>query len=76
MWLYRVRSEWVFVQYVKVYKAWKKGGRTDDEIKNYKNLLKEHLESQSLERSKAMHHRQKALQSSERYMCMIIDCMD
>ena len=47
-----------------------KSGRTDVEIKNYKTLLKEHRESQALERSKAMHHRQKALQSSERYMCL------
>ena len=42
-----------------------KSGRTDVEIKNYKTLLKEHWESQVLERSKAMHHRQKALQSPE-----------
>ena len=53
-----------------------KSGRTDIEIKNYKTLLKEHRESQVLERSKAMHQRQKALQSPERYMCLIIDGMD
>ena len=29
----------------------------DDEIKNYKNLLKKHRESQASERSKGMHHR-------------------
>ena len=57
-------------------KSMAKGGKSDDEIKNYKNLLKEHRESQALERSKAMHHRRKALQSPERYMCMIIDGMD
>jgi hypothetical protein len=33
-----------------------KGGKSDVEIKNYKNLLKEHRESQALERTKAMHH--------------------
>ena len=53
-----------------------KGGRSDEEIKNYKNLLKEHRESQALERYRAMHHRQKALQSPEKYMCRIIDSMD
>ena len=53
-----------------------KSRRTDEEIKNYKTLLKECQESQALERSKAMHHRQKALQSSERYVCLIIDYMD
>ena len=57
-------------------KSMAKSGRTNVEIKNYKTLLKEHRESQALERSKAMHHCQNALQSSERYMCMIIDCMD
>ena len=57
-------------------KSMAKSGRTDVEIKNYKTLLKEHRESQALERSKAMHHRQKALQSSERYMCLIIDGTD
>ena len=50
-----------------------KSGRTDDEIKSYNNLSKEHRESQALERSKAIRHRQKALQSLERYMCLIID---
>ena len=39
-------------------------------------LLKEPRESQALERSKAMHHRQKALQSPEQYMCLIVDGMD
>ena len=53
-----------------------KGGRSHEEIKNYKNLLKEHRESQALECSKAMDHRKKALQSPERYVCMIIDVMD
>ena len=53
-----------------------KGGRSDEEIRNYKILLKEHRESQSLEQSKPMHHRQKALQSLERYICMIIDRMN
>ena len=57
-------------------KSLTKGGKTDDEIKNYKNLLKEHRDSQALERSKAMHHRQKAIESSEKYMCLIIDGMD
>ena len=37
-------------------KSMAKSGRTDEEIKNYKNLLKEHQESQVLERSKAMHY--------------------
>ena len=65
MWSYLVRFEWVFVLYVQV-----KSGTIDEEIKNYNNLLKEHRESQVLERSKAtMHHRQKALQSTERYNC-------
>ena len=53
-----------------------KSGRSDEEIMNYKNILKEHRESQALERAKAMHHRQKAIQSPEKYMCMIIDGMD
>ena len=57
-------------------KSMAKSGRTDVEIKKYKTLLKEHQESQALERSKAMHHRQKALQSPEQYMCLIIDAMD
>ena len=57
-------------------KSMAKGGRSDEQIKNYKNLLREHRDSQALERSKAMHHRQKSLQSPERYMCMIIDGMD
>ena len=57
-------------------KSMAKGGKSDVEIKNYKNLLKEHRESQALERTKAMHHRQKAFQSPEKYMCMIIDGMD
>ena len=57
-------------------KSMAKSGRTNEEIKNYMTLLKEHRESQALERSKAMHHRQKALQSPERYMCLIIDGMD
>ena len=57
-------------------KSMAKSGRTDEEIKNYKTLFKEHQESQTLERSNAMHHRQKALQSPERYMCLIIDGMD
>ena len=37
-------------------KSMAKGGKSDVEIRNYKNLLKEHRESQALERSKAMHH--------------------
>ena len=53
-----------------------KGGRSDEEIRNYKILLKEYRESQSVEQSKALHHRQKALLSLERYMCMIMDGMD
>ena len=57
-------------------KSMAKSGITDEEIKNYKTLLKEHWESQALERSKAMHYRQKGLQSLERYMCLIIDGMD
>ena len=58
-------------------KSMAKGGRSNDEIKHYKNLLKEHRESPTLEHSKAMHHRQKALQSPERYiLCMVIDGMD
>ena len=57
-------------------KSMAKTGRTDDEIKNYKKLLKEHRESRALERSKVMHHRLKALQSPETYMCLIIDGMD
>ena len=57
-------------------KSMAKSGRTNVEIKNYNTLLKEHLESHALERSKAMHHRQKALESWELYMCLIIDGMD
>ena len=53
-----------------------KSGRTDVEIKKYKTLLKEHWENQALERSKAMYHHQKALQSPKRYICLIIDGMD
>ena len=53
-----------------------KSGRNDEAIRNYKNILKEHRESQALERSKAMHYQQKALQSPEKYMCLIIDGMD
>ena len=52
-------------------KSMAKSRRTDEEIKNYKTLLKECQESQALERSKAMHHRQKALQHPEQYMCLI-----
>ena len=52
-----------------------KGRRSDEQIKNYKNLLREHRDSQALERSKSMHHRQ-SFQSPERYMCMIIDGTD
>ena len=57
-------------------KSLAKSGSTDEEVTKYKTLLREHRESQALERSKAMHHRQKALQSPERYMCLIIDGMD
>ena len=57
-------------------KSMAKGGKTDDEIKNYKNILKDHRKSQALERSKAMHHRQKALQSLGKYICIVIDGMD
>ena len=57
-------------------KSFAKGGKSDDEIQNYKNLLKDHCESQALERSKAMRHNQKAHQSLEKYMCIIIDGMD
>ena len=57
-------------------KSFAKGGKSDDEIQNYKNLLKVHRESQALERSKALCHRQKAHQSPEKYMCIIIDGMD
>ena len=62
-----------------MYKFKKHGKEWDNhikKIKNYKNLLKEHQESQALERSKAMHHHQKVLQSPKRYMCFIIDGMD
>ena len=37
-------------------KSMAKCGRTDEQIKNYKNLLKEHRESIALEHSKVMHH--------------------
>ena len=57
-------------------KSMAKGGKFADEIQNYKNLLKDHCESQALERSKAMRHNQKAHQSLEKYMCIIIDGMD
>ena len=57
-------------------KSMAKSGRADVEIKNYKTLLKEHRESQALERSKAMYHRQKALQHPGQYMRLIIDGMD
>ena len=57
-------------------KSMAKGGISDEQIKNYNNLLREHRDSQAFERCKAMHHRQKSLQSPERYMCMIIDGMD
>ena len=43
-------------------KSLEKGGKSYEEIQNYKNLLKDHRESQALERSKVMHHRRKALQ--------------
>ena len=33
-----------------------KSGRSDEEIMNYKNILKEHRESQALERVKDIHH--------------------
>ena len=58
------------------FKSMAKSGSTNEELKNYKTLLKEHRESQVLERSKAMHHRKKALQHPEQYMCLIIDGMD
>ena len=54
-------------------KSMAKSGRNYEEIKTCKNLLKEHRESQALERSKAKHHQQKTLQSLEKYMCLIID---
>ena len=57
-------------------KSLAKGGKSDDEIQNYRNLLKAHHESQALERSKVMRHRQKVHQSPEKYMCIIIDGMD
>ena len=57
-------------------KSMAKGGKWEEEIKNYNSLLREHHESQTYECSKPMHHRQKALQSLERHMCMIIDGMD
>ena len=56
-------------------KSMAKCRRSDEQIKNYKNLLREHQDSQALERSKSMHHRQ-SFQSPERYMCMIIDGTD
>ena len=50
-------------------KSMAKSGSTNEELKNYKTLLKEHRESQALEIPKA-------LQSPERYMCLIINGMD
>ena len=38
-----------------------KSRRNDEKIMNYKNILKEHRESQALERAKAMHHQKKVL---------------
>ena len=47
-------------------KSREKGGKFDDEIKNYKNLFKDHCKSQALECFKAMHHRQKDLESPKK----------
>ncbi len=54
-----------------------KGAKSDDAKKEcYKRSLSEHRESQAKERMKAMHHRDKALKSPGRYMCLMIDGMD
>ena len=41
-----------------------------------KKILSDHRDSQAKERMKAMHHRDKALKSPGRYMCLMIDGMD
>ena len=43
-----------------------KVGKSDEEIKNYNYLLKDHCKSQALECFKAMHHRQKDLESPKK----------
>ena len=57
-------------------KSMAKGGKSYEEIINYKNLLKDHRESQALERSTSMCHHQKVHQSPEKYMCIIIRGLD
>jgi hypothetical protein len=51
--------------------------RTNDIDKdNCRKDLKEHRDSQALERMKSMRHRDKALQSSDGHVFLIIDGMD
>ena len=54
-----------------------KGAKNDIAQKEcYKKSLTDHRDSQAKERKKAMHHRDKALKSPGRYMCLMIDGMD
>ena len=48
----------------------------DAQKEKYKAALTDHRNSQANERIKAMHHRDKALKSPGRYMCLMIDGMD
>ena len=57
-------------------KSLAKGAKSSMEKDMSKKLLQEHREAQSLERKKAMHHREKCLKSPEQYMCLMIDGMD
>ena len=57
-------------------KSLAKGAKTSMEKERSKKLLQEHREAQSLERKKAMHHREKCLKMPEQYMCLMIDGMD
>ena len=57
-------------------KSMVKGEKTEIEKEKYKLLLQEHREGQSLERKKAMHHKEKALKNPEPSMCLMIDGMD
>ena len=57
-------------------KSLAKGAKTSKEKDMSKKLLQDHREAQSLERKKAMHHREKCLKMPEQYMCLMIDGMD
>ena len=57
-------------------KSMTKGAKTTKEKDVNKQLLQDHREAQALERTKAMHHREKSLKKPEQYMCLMIDGMD